>query len=297
MVRDSAVPTGSGPVTLLAALALLLGVPCVLGAAVQADSGPDSARSSGPTDGLHDRSGYPFRPPASSALEPQTRLAPVHVDRAGLQRWEAMVQFGSELPLWLHGEAEGGDFELAGAAAGGIFSRFSLQAPTNEFVEASFRVGLQLRGRYRAVAGRLELYHVSSHLGDEYMERTGRRRVSTSREGVALLLQAAPHRSLTLHAGPGFVLRSSRGFRAPAFRAGFDWRPSPHRDRGAIPYLAAEAFSWSERDWDPMLHLEVGLVLDGGRYQVGALLGSGPARAEQFFRDDETVWGLVFSIL
>lgn len=297
MVRDSAVPRSSGRLAALAAPVLLLAAPGLLEAAVQTDSGPDSVHAAARADGLHDRDGYPFRPPGSSALEPQTRLAPVHVARAGLERWEAMVQFGSELPLWLHRSGDGGGLELAGAAAGGLFSRFSLQAPTNEFVEASFRVGLQLRARYRAVAGRLELYHVSSHLGDEYMERTGRSRVSTSREGVALLLQAAPHPSLTLHAGPGFILRSSRGFRAPAVRAGAEWRPSRRGDEEVSPYLAAEVFSWSERDWEPMLHLEAGLGLAGGRYRVGALLGSGPARTEQFFHDDETVWGLVFSIL
>ncbi|MFQ5689015.1 MAG: DUF1207 domain-containing protein [Gemmatimonadota bacterium] len=244
-------------------------------------------------EALRDPAGYPFRTPSASPLEPLTRIAIVHTSRDTASRTVALPDLGDRLPFWIRRDP-GGPWELAGAVVVGVFSRFDLEGSQNEFIEAHYRAAFQLRARYRGLAARASLYHVSSHLGDEFLQRTGRRPISTSREGVELLLQAAPVAGLLVYGGPGYLLRSTRDFERGSARAGFEWTPSSQSVRFLVPYLTGEIFSWDELDWDPIIALETGLGL-GPHVRVGFEYGSGPSRAEQFFREHERVVGLLFS--
>lgn len=245
--------------------------------------------------------GYPFPPPTASPLEPHTRLAAAHVDRGTRDRWVALADLGERIPFWIARGCPGEDrtpgLRLAGSVAGGAFSRFDLEANGNELIEVHYRAGLRLRARLRGVEARLEAYHVSSHLGDEFLERTGRPPVSTSREGLELLLQARPARGLRVYGGPGVLVRSTRELDAASLRGGVEWRAPAERWGPFAPYVSAEAFSWRELDWDPVLAGEAGLAFGGGRFRLAAVAGAGPSRAEQFFREaGETLWGISFSV-
>jgi hypothetical protein len=257
---------------------------------------------------IRDTGGYPFRTPGASPSEPLTRLSVAHVSRDTADRLVALPDLGERLPFWIHRDPDG-PWELAGAVAGGVFARFDLESTDNEFIEVHFRVGLQARARYRGLALRAELYHVSSHLGDEYLVRTGREPISTSREGIDLLLQGEPLPGLLLYGGPGVLFRSTESLDPASLRAGFEWEfarlvtsgepgeeaseDGEHRP-WAVPYVAFDAYAWSELGWEPTLAFEGGVRL--GRYISLALgLGTGPSRAEQFFREDERLISVTFS--
>lgn len=248
-----------------------------------------AARSGAPAD----PGGHPFRTPIGSAIEPLHRLVFAHVSRDTVERGVVLADLGDRLAFWILRRPEG-RVELAGALSAGAFSRFDLQTDRNEFLEVHYRVGFQLRARLGKLAARTELYHVSSHLGDELLVRTGGDPISTSREGVELLLQAAPFPGLTVHAGPGLLLRSTEGLERTSARLGAEWTASGAEAGGRGPYVAAEAFAWAELDWDPLLAVEGGVAF-GPRARLGAVFGAGPSRAEQFFRDAETLVGLSFS--
>lgn len=272
-------------------------LPDPLPTAAARDTGDDGARA-----GVPDRRA-PFPPPLASPREPRTRLAPVRVDRPDRQRWVGLVNLGDAFPFRLLApDTRAEDEPLAdahppalwGEVAGGVFSRFDLEGHGNEFVEVHYRVGLRLRARWRGVAGRLAFYHVSSHLGDEFLERTGREPISTSREGVELALAAHPLPGVRVYGGPGALVRSTSGLEPGTLRAGAEWRPGEHRWGPFRPYASAELFSWQELEWEPTASAEAGLAF-GGRYRLALIAGAGPSRAEQFFREDETLWGLSLS--
>ncbi len=291
--RTPARGPGRSPLRVLALLALATLVPAApLPASVQ--QAPEARAKPPAADTVADP---PFPPPLASPLEPRTRLAPVRVDRPDRRRWVALVNLGESFPfrLWTPESAgdstDGGPAALWGELAGGAFSRFDLEGHGNEFVEVHYRVGLRLRARWRGVDARLALHHVSSHLGDEFLERTGRSPISTSREGVELLLGARPLPDLRLYGGPGLLLRSTAGLDPGSFRLGAEWGRDAGRPGGSGPYAAAELFAWEEHGWEPVLALEAGLAF-GGRYRLALIAGAGPSRAEQFFRQDETLWGL-----
>lgn len=211
------------------------------------------------------------------------------VTRNGEARAAALAHIGDRLGFWIH---RGTDVELSGALHAGAFSRFDLERPDQEFLQVHYRAGFLFRLRAGAVAARLEIYHVSSHLGDEFLTRTDRDPISTSREGVEVLLQTAPLEGLIVYGGPGVLLRSSEELESPSARAGAEWRQSP--GPAARLYAAADAFLWAESDWDPMLAFEAGLAF-GRHVRLGAIAGFGPSRADQFFREQETIAGLSFT--
>lgn len=248
---------------------------------------------------IRDTGGYPFRTPGSSPSEPVTRLALAYVSRDTADRLVALPDLGERLPFWIHRDPEG-PWELAGAVAGGVFARFDLESTDNEFIEVHFRIGLQVRARYRGIALRAEVFHVSSHLGDEYLVRTGREPISTSREGLDLLMQGEPFPGLLLYGGPGLLVRSTDSLDPGSVRAGLEWEltRSGATDEGvepwAVPYVALDGIAWSELGWEPTLAFEGGVRL--GRYaRVAVGLGTGPSRAEQFFREGERLISLTFS--
>lgn len=240
---------------------------------------------------------FPFAAPLASPLEPRTRVAPVHVSREDRQRWVGLVDLGDAFPFWIAAPDSAGHAgaRLAASLAGGVFSRFDLEGNGNEFIEAHYRVGVRLRAALGELEARAELYHVSSHLGDEFLVRTGREPISTSREGVELLVGGRPTGSLRLYGGPGLLLRSTEELDPASLRLGAEWLPDGPRWGPFRPYAAGELFTWQEVGWDPLLAAEAGLVFGAGRYRVGLVAGAGPSRAEQFLREDETLYGLSFS--
>jgi hypothetical protein len=257
---------------------------------------PGPAAGQGGADSCEAAGVHPFPPPTASPLEPHTRLAAVRVDRGARDRWVALAELGERIPFWIARGCPGG-LRLAGSAAGGAFSRFDMEGNGNELIEVHYRVGLRLRARLRDVEARLEAYHVSSHLGDELVERTGRSPVSTSREGLELLLQARPAPGLRLYGGPGLLLRSTRDLARASLRGGAEWHAPAGRWGPFAPYVSAEAFAWEELGWDPMLAGEAGVAFGGRRFRLAAVAGAGPSRAEQFFRGaHETLWGLSFAV-
>ena len=278
--------------TVLLALATVLLAAAPRRAAAQTPT-PDAGTSGRPSAGL----AFPFPRPLASPLEPRTRLAPVHVSRGDRRRWVGLVDLGDAFPFWLVGPDSSGDRSprLAASLAGGVFSRFDLEGNGNEFVEAHFRVGLRLRAELAGLEARAALYHVSSHLGDEFLLRTGREPISTSREGIELLVGTRATESLRLYGGPGLLLRSTEGLDPGSVRLGAEWLPDAPRWGPFRPYASGELFAWQEVGWEPMLAAEAGLSFGSGRYRAALIAGAGPSRAEQFLREDETLWGISVS--
>ena len=247
--------------------------------------------SDGDAVGIRDRNGYPFRTPAGSPLEPVHRLALVSATRDSLRDGIALAHVGDRLGFWIRRDPDG-EVEYSGAVHGGAFSRFDLGGPDQALIEVHYRIGVLLRARFGEVAARAELYHVSSHLGDEFLLDSGTRPISTSREGLELMLQGSPISGLTVYGGPGALLRATRDFEPLSLRAGAEWESSPGSH--ARLHASVDLFSWAELDWEPAIAAEFGAGLGRGT-RLGLLLGFGPSRAEQFLRQPERLIGLSVS--
>jgi hypothetical protein len=89
---------------------------------------------------------------------------------------------------------------------GGVFSLFNLSAPSWDLINADYVVGIPVTFRRTAVSGRFRLYHLSSHLGDEFLLGTpGITRVNLSFEEAELLL-SADWRGIRVYGGGGLLI-------------------------------------------------------------------------------------------
>jgi len=254
-------------------------------------AGPLVAQAGAAAAGIRDGNGHPFRTPAGSPLEPVHRLALLSATRDSLRDGIALADIGDRLGFWIRRDPAG-KVEYAGAIHGGAFSRFDLGGPDQALIEVHYRIGVLFRARFGAVAARAELYHLSSHLGDEFLLDSGTRPISTSREGLELMLQGSPASGLTVYGGPGVLLRAAPDFERLSLRAGAAWESAP--GARARLHASVDYFGWAELGWEPAIAAELGAGLARGT-RVGLLLGFGPSRAEQFFRQSERLIGISVS--
>lgn len=148
----------------------------------------------------------------------------------------------------------------------------------------------------RALSRRFQFHfgtkHLSAHLGDEYVERTGRARVGYTRDEITLGGIAAVGAWTTyLEANVSFNLRT----RAEQER----WRVQGGVQREALPpegqgrrgwYAAANVEVLQELGWKPDLCLQGGLVVRAGhqRWRFGVQVYDGKVPLGEFTRSRET---------
>jgi hypothetical protein len=139
--------------------------------------------------------------------------------------------------------------------------------------------------------------HTSSHVGDEYIERTGRERIGYTRQELLLGVSWPATRTLRLYAEVGGAVHLLNDELQQPWRvqAGAEFlKPGwPFRDRGGW-YAAVDAGSWEERDWAVDLSAQLGLFYPAGdrRWRTGIGFHSGRVPIGEFFQDTETYWSL-----
>jgi hypothetical protein len=227
---------------------------------------------------------------------------------------------GGSFPLWRPARwADGG---LTVGIQTGIYGRFRLENTANELLGTDWLVALPLETRRGRLSARARLLHWSAHLGDEYADATGARRLDFTHEAVDLVVawtggrfsrapstgRAGSGRRWTLYAGGGRVLRSQLEDASDA-PPGFtddghlqvggqaSWTPW---GEGRLGLQAALDLQWADRtDGRRQIAGSAGFVgRDGaGRsYRVGLVLFDGPSPLGQFFQNDESYWGLEIRI-
>src|SRR5205809_621322 len=139
-----------------------------------------------------------FPPLLASPREPAFFAAYVWDRSARLASRLATVGLGQTISL-----VQSGRWEVGVAA--GVFSQFNMDSRTNDLINADYLVGLPVVYHRGAFATRFQVYHQSSHLGDEYLLHTGRRRADLPFESARLrgaLERAAQciHRAHTVRA-------------------------------------------------------------------------------------------------
>lgn len=114
--------------------------------------------------------------------------------------------FGGALPLLGWDARRGGQWQWGAQAA--VFTLWDMETLSNDHLNADYLVGFPLfyrRGRFSAMA---RLYHVSTHLGDEYvLTHPSVPRVNLSYEAVDAVLSWQLADPLRVYAGAGRMIR------------------------------------------------------------------------------------------
>ncbi|MCP4201714.1 MAG: DUF1207 domain-containing protein [bacterium] len=140
------------------------------------------------------------------------------------------------------------------------------------------------------------MLHTSAHIGDEWIQRTGRERVNYTREEAlgAVSWQFAPRWRTYLETGWGYELRAKDGSMEPLrTQAGFEFE-SPRTRWKMLSgwYAATDISSWEERDWRTDVSIQAGVkvVSDGRTWRLGIQYYDGRVPLGEFFKETESAF-------
>lgn len=143
--------------------------------------------------------------------------------------------------------------------------------------------------------------HDSSHVGDEYAQRTGRLRIGYTREELAAGISWLTDSGWRTYAeyGHGVVLRNPDLQKPGRVQAGIEWLPAKlmqGRYRGW--YAAADFSAMQERDWHIDTSFQAGYRIDTAdkTWRFGTDWHSGKPPIGEFFQQTETYLGFGFWI-
>jgi hypothetical protein len=134
--------------------------------------------------------------------------------------------------------------------------------------------------------------HNSSHIGDEYSERTGRKRIHYTREEAVLGVawNAQPRTTLYSELGWGNGLRGSMTFR---LEAGAQWvSAQKYWKNRASRFAAIDLRTYEETDWSTRMTVQAGYWIPvgdrGSVHRVAFEYGTGRSVMGQFLWERET---------
>lgn len=195
----------------------------------------------------------------------------------------AAISLGDDFPIfrWLNVFRCEGDLQIGIEA--GIWSVFNYSDSLDhgrgwcELINTDYLVGIPLTYALNSWSFRLRIYHISSHLGDEFLcnhsEFVNHRR-NPSMEAIDFFssYQASSH--LRLYFGPGVVLHSDPSFNMKTLYVQygaelrvFGSKLYYHRLYGT-PFFAIHAENWQVRDWNFDVSMKLG-------YEISKLQGVG----------------------
>jgi hypothetical protein len=188
------------------------------------------------------------------------------------------------------------DTYLQWSIAGGLFGRFELQTEQNGNEVIDYMASMPFDARFGKWSVRFLPYHMSSHLGDDYIKQTGNTGLKYSFENIKMLASYEPTSHLRLYGGYNYILRNRTDYLGrSAFQAGTEWRSHWFAGEQLQMYWANDFQSWQRTAWNPNLITQLGfrLARTPTSKQVLAFYveyGSGRRTYGQFFQQKESRW-------
>lgn len=166
----------------------------------------------------------------------------------------AAGNFGGPLPM------AGGDLDGGGqwqvAVQGAVFTLWDLETFSNDQISDDFLVGLPFTWRWDRLSVMARLYHISTHLGDEFLlTHPGLSRVNLAYEAVDVKVSYAATDALRLYGGVGRMIRRDPVDTPPgALQAGIEYTHPKSYVKGLLRPVASldlqkhQKSGWSATD-------------------------------------------------
>jgi hypothetical protein len=186
---------------------------------------------------------------------------------------------------------------------GGIFPRFNF-SDDKDLQVIDFYGNVPLDIRINKWSGRFMLYHVSSHLGDDYIRTSGQLADSNSWNSFRSILSYDANPGLRFYGGYTYHLQvhpEAQGLRA--YQSGFEVRFNIFGKSYSQAYWANDLQWWDRTDYKPQFNSQIGVKTglqpqDGRGIYYFLEYTTGPEYYGQFFMLAETrvTLGLHFEI-
>lgn len=224
-----------------------------------------------------------FAPLVADPRQP-TNSAAIRVGDKVIGDIVAAVSLGDDFPIfrWLNIGRWHGDMQIGIEA--GIWAVFNYSNIPNkpkhescELVNTDFLVGIPLTYAFDRWSFRLRVYHISCHLGDEFLvnhRKYIKKRKNPSMEALDLFTSYQFSSHLRGYFGPGVVFHSDPSFPIKPLYVeyGVELRLLGsklyyHRLYGT-PFFAIHLENWQQREWDLDMTIKIG-------YEISKLQGIG----------------------
>lgn len=166
------------------------------------------------------------------------------------------ANFGDEFPIyrWKRVLRWCGDMQIGIEA--GVFSVFDLDNPDACMVNTDFFVGIPLTYAINQWSYRLRIWHLSSHLGDEFLIcNPGYDRRNRSEEGIDFFASYQLNPAIRLYAGVGGLIDTDTSFHEKPLYIEYGTEIRVFGCRHCYqhlyvqPFFAMNFLNWQERDW------------------------------------------------
>jgi len=191
-------------------------------------------------------------------------------------------------------------------AGGGVFSRFNLLKPTKDLKVSDYSANMPVELRVnRQWSFRVMPFHVSSHLGDDFIAETGRMPRKYSVDSLKVLGAYEPTPRWRFYSGYQFIIRSvTENLGRSVLQAGTEWNSAWWGPGPRWQAFAAQDFqTWERIGWNPQYHVQAGIRLKREPTSPQSIswfveFGAGRRPYGQFYKEKETRWstGLRFGL-
>jgi Protein of unknown function (DUF1207) len=208
--------------------------------------------------------------------------------------WVWETAFGARIPAWRYGtkdplSAEGWQMDVEGAA----FTRIDVGTGTD--VDAvDFRTGFLLTHRRGRNAWKAGIYHISSHLGDEFLERHPNfRRRDYVRDSLIVGVMQNLTPEIEAYGEMGYAYLRQDGAEPFEVQLGIQYNPLPRQGSIGRPFAAVNAHFRQEFGLRPSMN-----AVGGVQWRSGASLRAVRFGLQYFngqslqysFYDDHEAW-------
>jgi len=232
-----------------------------------------------------------FSPLKADPSEPSFRF---HFGFPVSQTPIARIDVGDYLGIYRWALGDAGALQLS--VGGAINTRFDATSEHNlEVIDFYGNVPLDLHiGKFSM---RSMFYHVSSHLGDDYLREKNLVAQSNSWEAWRVIFSAQVLKALRFYGGYQQAMNTKPNWEGRrAFQGGAEISFHTDEDSFWHPYWANDVQAWERTNnnltWVSQLGFKTGEPMSKGRgISYFVQFKSGPRYEGQFYRNKETIWG------
>jgi hypothetical protein len=214
-----------------------------------------------------------------------------HIWDAALGGRLGLLRYGTQDPVF----PEGWQVDLEG----GSQSRLDPRAYSTPLLSVDFRVGIPIsyaRGRWQFKTG---YYHISAHLGDEFLlMHPDARRLNYTRDAVLLGVGYFHTERLRYYAETAYAIGANGGAEPWEFQFGADWAPARDTGLRGAPFFAVNGHLREENDFGGNLVLQTGWAwrrhARGSLFRIGVQYYRGKSEQYEYYDygEERFGWGM-----
>jgi len=168
---------------------------------------------------------------------------------------------GDMFGIYRHDDARDG-YSWQANISGGIYAEFDLKTSSYYLVDNDYFIGIPLTFRSAAYSCRLNLYHRSSHVGDEYVLHSNITRIEYSYEAINFLASRdwGPWRAY--YGGEVLIHKTPSNVKPVTVQGGIEYYDTRRLAMGGHPVGGVDLRCTQENEWPVNASVKVGLQFD-----------------------------------